>query len=354
MTRTPAKSSLSEARNKVSYQFFKDLFEADLERLQPHRKKFRGFYLYAVDGDDLNLPRSKDLLEKGYKGFPYSKEFETHYPKMYTVFAYDILNGLVKKFIPSNTSKESQSAIEMVKKFEQKSIVIYDRLFAGYPLMNMHIKAGNHFLIRMKCDGQRVPKPLQTFLKSDVNDAEVTWYPHKKTKDPIRVRIVKVIHPKTKKVLIFSTNLSVDEFSREEISQLYQKRWTIETSFKDLTHTMKLGQWHSKNENGILQEIYALLWFINNVKMQLALLQEPPKDFLEHQSYYKSNLKFCVGLVLENLNLIIKKKWIDLRKLLIFWIKRTREKRTHHSRSYPRVVKEKQSKFPVHSSIPRS
>ena len=352
MEHTPVKSSLSEARDKVSYHFFKDIYETDLKRLSGTRKTYRGFHIYAVDGDDLDLPASKSVLQNGYRGYPYAKKFETYYPKMYTVYAYDVMNGLVHNFAFSSKYQELNLAVDMTKSFEKNSVTIYDRYYSGFPLMNSHYQEGNYFLIRVKTNGKTAARSVKRFIESGTNEMNVDWYSNRTKVNQINVRLVKIVNPKTNKSIVLATNLSKEQFTRKELFKLYEKRWEIETSLSDLTHTLKMSQWHSKKVNGILQEIFALLWFVNNVKIQMMNLNDH-NEFLGQQRYAKSNFKLCARLIIENIALIIERKFKQLGQLLAFWIARTKEYRKHHSRSYPRIVKGKLSKFPVHSKIRR-
>lgn len=45
---------------------------------------------------------------------------------------------------------------------------------------------------------------------------------------------------------VIMTNLSQEEFSASEIKKIYGMRWGIETSFRDLKHTIGLNYYHSK------------------------------------------------------------------------------------------------------------
>ncbi|MBK7890611.1 MAG: hypothetical protein IPJ84_07125 [Bdellovibrionales bacterium] len=56
---TPSKSSLSEARKKVSYEFFEEIFNDDLDTNNESHELYRGFHIYAIDGDQFDLPRVK-------------------------------------------------------------------------------------------------------------------------------------------------------------------------------------------------------------------------------------------------------------------------------------------------------
>ena len=203
---TPVKSSLSEARSKISFSYFKDIYEADLKRFDKARKTYKGLYVYAVDGDDLNLPCSEDVLNQGYRGRLYAKGFETHYPKMYTVYAYDILNGLFHQFEYSAVHRELKSALELIPKFEKNSVTIYDRLYGSYPTMSAHANSGSYFVIRLKTNGDSIPTLTKNFIRSDQVQMEVEWESSKGLGDAVKVRLVKFISSKTKKLMIFATD----------------------------------------------------------------------------------------------------------------------------------------------------
>ena len=68
------------------------------------------------------------------------------------------------------------------------------------------------------------------------------------------------------------TNLDADEFSCEEMKELYHLRWSEETSFRKLKYTIGLVNFHAKKKEFIQQEIYARMIFFNlcNRLVQLA------------------------------------------------------------------------------------
>ena len=59
------------------------------------------------------------------------------------------------------------------------------------------------------------------------------------------------------------TNLPVEDFSVEEIKRLYRLRWGIETSFRELKHTLGSKNFHSKKRESIELEIWARLILYN-------------------------------------------------------------------------------------------
>lgn len=353
MYQTPVKSSFSESRSKLSFTFFKDIFEEDLTRSQKNKKTFRGYRIFAVDGSDLDLPASTDVLKSGFRGSPWSEKFETHYPKMHVLHAYDVINGTVELFKHSTFNSEKALAADIPQVFAKKSISIYDRLYCGLPVFKAHADAGNLFLVRATTEGKRIALCIQEFLASNKVDQEVIWKPKKLAKSKgIPVRLIKTYHPKTKKISVFVTNAPATKFSRLDLGRIYLKRWEIESSFKDLVSTLKLDQWHSTKINGILQEIYCLLWTANAVKLHLHATTICDDIFSE--VYSKSNFKKCIQILVENLKLLIFGRRTRFFEIFNYWISRTRERRRHRSRSYPRVVRIYGTGFSAANKVLRS
>ena len=59
------------------------------------------------------------------------------------------------------------------------------------------------------------------------------------------------------------TNLDAKEFPVEELKRLYEMRWGIETSFRELKYTVGLLHFHAKKVENITQEIFARLIMYN-------------------------------------------------------------------------------------------
>ena len=341
---------------KVSYRFFEDIYRKALESHHGLRSSYRGYYVYAVDGDQLNLPASKDVLQNGFRGYPApSKERESHYPKMYTAQAYDVINGLVCNFKFSTEVDEVHLAREMVREFEKNSIVIYDRFHCGYDTFFEHELAGTYYLVRARTNPPGAHKEVTAFHESDKRSHNFLWRSRteKRKKADVEVRLVKIKNPRSGENLVFATNLPKSMFSDREIAELYLRRWDIEGSFKDLTHTLKMEEWHSKKINGILQEIYALLWLVNAVKMQMRQVVKRTGDWLKERQYKKANFKLSISVVVENLHLLRRGNIDVFYERLNFWIKRSTESRKRLSRTYPRVIHHRGREYTCVSSVPR-
>ena len=59
------------------------------------------------------------------------------------------------------------------------------------------------------------------------------------------------------------TNLPKEDFSIDEIRDLYNRRWGIETSFRDIKYAAGMLFFHSRKKDLVLQEIYSKLILYN-------------------------------------------------------------------------------------------
>ena len=343
-SQTPVKSSLAEVREKVSSDFFKDIFQKDLKSSK--RLTYRGMYIYAADGDVLDLPSSEDVLDKGYRGHQWSKTEETHYPKMYTVQAIDLISGETRGFAYSHQPGECRLAWPMIDQFEKNSITIYDRLYDSFETAKRHINAGSYFFIRVKSKNPSLALAIQEFCRSKKRSAWIKLFPpyRQRPHPPLEIRLIKVKNKGKGEDFVFMTNVAEGLISNKDAASFYLRRWGIEGAFKNLTDTLKMCQWHSKKLNGILQEIYALLWLVNQVRRLTAGIAVQSKRWLSLE-YEKVNFKAAMLTLTDNLALLFRRKYRTLNRLMVYWATRGIEKRKHLSRSYPRQVKRRGKEY---------
>ena len=336
----PAKGSLCKIRQKISYEFFKDIFFKLLNDFEECRFTYHGLKIFAVDGLELHLPRTKDLKKKGYRGRSIMQYMDTYGLRMYLCHAYDVLSGVTKDLRISPWNDEISHAKNMVKHFGRNSLAIYDRLYISGKMIVAHHHAKNYFLMRAKRGSFTV---VEAFYQSHSQRPLTT------TIRGVPVRLFKAINLRTGKKDVFLTNLPWRWLNASLIQRLYLRRWEVESSFKDLVDTMKIEQWHSKSLNGILQEIFAAFWLMNFTRIQIAKKSKKPKITLCDQ-YEKPNFKLIVDWMKTKLKRLLNRSLGVLRELKKL-IKLSTEKRVHYSRSYPRQLKCATSPYPYNNTI---
>lgn len=175
--------------------------------------------------------------------------------------------------------------------FDKNTIFITDRGYESYNVFAHVIEKGMFFLIRARDSSSSCMLSSFDLPKNKELDEEVsliiTRKQRKKEKAdkklykliptgstfdyadlhthfyyPMKFRIVRFkISTDSYEVVI--TNLPRDEFSPEDLKNLYGLRWGIETSFRELKYTVGLVNFHAKKVEYIKQEIFARLTLYN-------------------------------------------------------------------------------------------
>ena len=146
----PTKSALSQIRDRISFLFFQDRFYEQNELSKSKFKTWNGLRVYGIDGIQLTLPRTEDIVAAGYSGRKVSKYRESYMPKMFVTAAYDVISGVIKDVRENPTLNEIADAHSMVKSFEDNSLSLYDRLYVSRELIHTHNACHNFFLFLLR------------------------------------------------------------------------------------------------------------------------------------------------------------------------------------------------------------
>ena len=260
-------------------------------------KLFRGFRLLAVDGSDLQIAANPDDPDSFFPGTDDQKSYNLlHINAMYDLLQNIYVDAIVQK---RRNADESGALIDMVDRSDiLNALLLADRGYESYNNLAHIQENGWSFLIRIKDNTTGIASGL-SLPDSDIYDIpfhlELTrkqtnavkgllkdrnhykyitsshrfdYLPQKTRKhDPtvfydLHFRVVRFpISDSMCETII--TNLDETLFPLCEIKKLYAMRWGIETSFRQLKHTLGLLHLHAKKVEFIHQEIFAKLTMYN-------------------------------------------------------------------------------------------
>jgi len=332
----PVKSSFCKLRKKVSVDFFREIFSNLLKGFK--RPTWRGLHIYAIDGFEVTLPRTTTVLKAQYTGRRVKHKGQTYYPHMYMVHALDVISKVTKDFVFSPFLDELKGAKELVKKFEQNSLCLYDRLYISSAMITAHLNRNSYFLMRVRSKG--ILTDISDFIKSRYTRSSFEF-------EGVPIYLFKVRNPKTKQYDVFATNYK--GLGKKAIREIYNLRWEIENCFRDLTETLKAEQLHSKTIDGVLQEIYTRMWIMNFARIAEFRVQKPTKNPFA-TVYKRANFKLIVSWVTKRIFKIFKHLRGLIEELKII-VQKSAEKRKRHSRSYPRQIRYAVSNYTLASII---
>lgn len=256
-----SKQAVFKAVNKVRPEVFCVLIRkfAELFYRSPLVKKYKGYVLLAADGTTNEFVASDDSLDLfGFSSNQYVKTAESALKATSKSEAlYDVTNGLVVDF-SMNQFKDSEIpiVIKMLQRSHDlfaklKTIFLADRYYPSVELFALLESIGFKYCIRGKSNFFK--KQIQQMKSDDewivitLNNAwlkrlKYDWARKRFTENPvIRIRVVRqkytYIDQNEKNCsaeLIYFTNLSEKEFSKQELVVLYSKRWDLEVTYKTL------------------------------------------------------------------------------------------------------------------------
>jgi len=289
-------SAFIQRRAKILPEAFQFLFQYFTNRIDKN-KSYHGLRLLAVDGSDLQIAANPNDPDSFFPGVDGQKAYNLlHINAMYDLLQHIYVDATIQK---RRCADESGALTQMVDRSDIKNVLLLaDRGYESYNNLAHIQEKGWSFLIRIKdgvagiASGLILPdldefdapfhlkltkrqtnsvKPLlkdknhYKFLPSCVR---FDYLPQTSRKhDPtvfydLHFRIVRFPISDTQYETII-TNLDAESFPLAEMKRLYAMRWGIETSFRELKHTLGLLHLHAKKVEFVLQEIFAKLTMYN-------------------------------------------------------------------------------------------
>lgn len=318
-------SAFYQQRNKLIQEAFPYLFQ----QFNSHFlfEKYKNMYqLIACDGSEFNITRNPDDPDTFH---PPSGKSAKGFNMLHVVALYDLLSRRYLDAViqPGRNKNEFRAICDLADRYPSdsgKPIFIADRGFASYNFFAHAMENDMYFLVRAKDINVQRLLNREQLNDPDVFDVTVNriltrTQSKKKRAHPENEEQYRYIcgniafdyiepgsakeYPLTLRILRFKvadgtyeniiTNLP-DEFSVEEIKQLYNLRWGIETSFRELKHTIGAINFHSKKVEYIEQELWARLILYNFCEIITThIVIEKKETKYSYQVNYAMAIKIC-------------------------------------------------------------
>jgi len=273
-----SKSAAAQARQRVGSEPLKWLFERSAKHWVAQDRRaylFKGLHLFAMDGTTL---RTHDTVEsrdhfgaQGYVGGTVAS-----YPQVRGVTLTALPTHLVHSaaFGPYSTN-EMLYAKQLVEEIPDESLTVFDRGFLAAEILCRLTGAGveRHFIIPAKSNTK------WELIEGSGNDTVVRMRvsPQARKKCPElpefwEARAITVNDAQARERVLLTSLRDRRRYKPADIAACYERRWGIETSYRELKQTM-LGTaltLRSKTVDGIYQEIWGTLIAYNLVRLEIA------------------------------------------------------------------------------------
>jgi hypothetical protein len=273
-----SKSAAAQARQRLGAEPLQWLFERSARAWCGQDRRaylFKGLQLFAMDGTTLRTHDTADnrahFGAQGYVG-----QTVASYPQVRGVTLTALPTHLIRDavFGPYATN-EMLYAKQLVAQIPADSLTVFDRGFLSAEILcALTAGAGNrHFLIPAKSNTK------WEVLEGDAQDAIVRMRvsPQARAKRPElpefwEARAITVIDQHARKRILLTSLRDRRRYRPADIAACYERRWRIETSYRELKQTM-LGTaltLRSKTVDGVYQEIWGTLTAYNLIRLEIA------------------------------------------------------------------------------------
>jgi hypothetical protein len=289
VVKPPDKAAFHRARQKIPVKVCQIMFAeastyAQALARQQEKLTWNGFRVYAIDGTKKNLPASDELCDF------FEAPHHAHFPQMAIGVLFDVLAKLPLNYLraPFNTP-ERDMALALLEELGSGDLLLLDRGYPGYRLLQAIITRGADFLVRLPQNG--LFREARDFLAHGKRDGKITIYPpaallrDQPNLPPLTLRLVKVALPGTAPDEVFITTLlDSKKFPRRALRNLYHHRWSEEEFFKTIKEHLRAEEFRGKTVQFIDQELLStyLYYVLTRILMlEVARQHDLPVATLE-------------------------------------------------------------------------
>lgn len=320
-TDTVTASAFIQQRQKILPEALEYLFH-QFNAAIPENSTYHGYRLFACDGSAMNIAHNPKDDENYRQTSPNRKGYnQLHLNALYDICSRRYVDAIVQSGSKVNEYRAMTDMIDCYHS-DNKTIFIADRGYESYNVFAHAENKGCNYLIRAKdvtsngiLSGFKVPDTQEFDITLDIiltrkqtNEVKASpqtyrFVPYSNTFDyldsadnafyPMSFRAVRFcVADDTYECVI--TNLPAEKFPPKELKKLYNMRWGIETSFRELKYAIGMTSFHAKKVEYIKQEIFARLLLYNFCEIIATHVIVRQKDTKHpYQLNYTMAIRIC-------------------------------------------------------------
>lgn len=297
VSRAPSKSSISYQNKHRDWKLFREYYFHLLKSFgqQAAFRKFR----FAIKGKILLLDAT--TISVCLKAFDWALyKTAKGAVKVHTLLDYE---GHIPVFMSISNGKTGDNKAAFGIPLPKGSVVVADRFYVDFRLLNVWDSSGVRFVIRHK-ENLKYKVIKKNELKADrhphvlADEIIELTVPLSKKRFPRKLRRVVVWNEKLKLEVELLTNQM--SWSANTVGELYKCRWQIEIFFRDIKQLLHIKSFIGTSENAVMIQIWTAMITILILKV------------LKATARYRWHLSNLVGFI--RLNLFVKielQHWLD-------------------------------------------
>lgn len=335
--------AFSEARQKIRWEAFQDLFKALVDFIYTgFTRTWHGYRVSAIDGSKMQMPDDKalrDYFGTIGKGNTAATAQESA--------LYDVFNNILidVQLEPMGTD-ERELALRHIDTLSEmpsfdKELILFDRGYASYGLVENLIDRNISFVMRVR-------KKFNVDIDR-LGEGDHSATLRKKGSRDISVRVVKFTLPSGEEEALI-TDLIDKRMGIKAFKGLYFKRWPIETKYDEIKNKLEVENFSGRTVEAIKQDFFITMHMSNvaAVACREAQAQVDEAQKLKDNKYdYHVNVNHAIGTLKDRFILALLEPNATVRsykvkrilRILIEHVVPTRPDRSRFRNPVPRKAK---------------
>jgi len=272
------RSAVTKARAKLSWTAFEQLHH-DAVRLAydlwpaSEEGTWQGLSVFAIDGSKYDLPASPALRAAFDPDSGLDQPGKGHYPQCLVSTVQDVFRRLpiartVRPIADANEREELKALLPFIP---GGGVLLCDRGYPSYDLIDFVSRHyAGYWLFR--CPAQSTFPAVERFVQSGREQGLIILQPPQG--ESLSVRAIRLHSPDGTLSVLLTNLLDQQHFSAEAIIALYFRRWAVETQYRDEKTSLDIETFHSHTENGVRQELFAILLVAVIARMLMVLMTD--------------------------------------------------------------------------------
>ena len=268
------RSALTLARKKVSWTIFRDMLHKAVKLaygFYPRNPVYlwHGMSVVAFDGSKYDLPATVENRGAVDPKSGFEHEGRGHYPQCLVTTAYDVFRRLpIARSVVSIHESEREQVQGLLPFVPPRCILLFDR---GYPSFDLiaYLRECHPGYFLFRCPTESTFPAVEAFVESGRQEDYTVLTPSNKyltglgakereRATGIQLRVIRLVSPDGKSSVLLTNMLNKSKFPREQICQLYFRRWAIEEHYRCEKVVLDVEKFHGKTPNSIRQELFAV------------------------------------------------------------------------------------------------
>jgi hypothetical protein len=235
---------------------------------------WQGLPVFAIDGSKYRLPASATLRAAFDPDCGLDQPGKGHYPQCLVSTVYDVFRRLpiartVQAMAQANEREEVKALSPHIP---SGGVLLLDRGYPSYDLIDyLHRHYRGYWLIR--CPASATFPAVEAFVQSGQPQATITLAPPQA--QPISLRAIRMTSPEGELSVLLTNLQDTSRFPAPAVIALYFRRWAVEVHYRDEKTSLDVQTFHSQTENGIRQELFAILIMAVIARTLMALMTDP-------------------------------------------------------------------------------